>query len=237
MTGSEVTRDAVPGARPGREAPTGAHAGRRRRRRRPGRATDGAGRRVSSYYGRPVLNKPRWAAPDIAGNLWPGGLAGASSLLAAGAHATGHAGPARTAKLGAAGAVSLSLGGLVHDLGRPSRFLNMLRVFKPTSPMNVGSWLLAGHAPLTVAAAAAAASGRHRSAGAAATVLQCPPAGVSTRRDPSGAPLRWPGGRRPSRRPEAGRAVDPACGRSGRVPFRRRATGRRYGRAGPGRAG
>ena len=32
---------------------------------------------------------------------------------------------------------------LVHDLGRPERFLNMLRVFKPTSPLSVGSWLLA----------------------------------------------------------------------------------------------
>jgi formate-dependent nitrite reductase membrane component NrfD len=31
---------------------------------------------------------------------------------------------------------------LIRDLGRPERFLNMLRVFKPTSPMSVGSWLL-----------------------------------------------------------------------------------------------
>ena len=30
----------------------------------------------------------------------------------------------------------------MHDLGRPARFLNMLRVFKVTSPMSVGSWLL-----------------------------------------------------------------------------------------------
>ncbi|MET9774033.1 NrfD/PsrC family molybdoenzyme membrane anchor subunit [Streptomyces sp. NPDC006367] len=123
----------------------------------------------SSYYGRPVLNTPRWAALDIAGYLWLGGLAGASSLLAAGGHATGRPALARTAKLGAAGAVSLSLGALVHDLGRPARFLNMLRVFKPTSPMNMGSWLLAGYAPLALAAAASDATGRLRPAGAAAT--------------------------------------------------------------------
>ena len=36
---------------------------------------------------------------------------------------------------------------LISDLGRPERFLNMLRVFKVTSPMSVGSWILAfdGH--------------------------------------------------------------------------------------------
>ncbi|HSC50551.1 MAG TPA: NrfD/PsrC family molybdoenzyme membrane anchor subunit, partial [Gaiellaceae bacterium] len=32
---------------------------------------------------------------------------------------------------------------LISDLGRPERFLNMLRVFKVTSPMSVGSWILA----------------------------------------------------------------------------------------------
>jgi hypothetical protein len=31
---------------------------------------------------------------------------------------------------------------LIQDLGRPSRFLNMLRMFRPTSPMNVGAWIL-----------------------------------------------------------------------------------------------
>ena len=41
----------------------------------------------------------------------------------------------------AALAVSPAL--LITDLGRPSAFLNMLRVFKVTSPMSVGSWVLA----------------------------------------------------------------------------------------------
>jgi formate-dependent nitrite reductase membrane component NrfD len=44
---------------------------------------------------------------------------------------------------------------LIHDLGRPSRFLNMLRVAKPTSPMSTGTWILtAFSAPVGVAAAA-----------------------------------------------------------------------------------
>ena len=45
----------------------------------------------------------------------------------------------------------------------------MLRVFKPTSPMSVGSWLLAGYAPLTMAAAAADVTRRYRIVGSAAT--------------------------------------------------------------------
>ncbi|GAA2609858.1 MULTISPECIES: NrfD/PsrC family molybdoenzyme membrane anchor subunit [Streptomyces] len=172
MSGSDVTRNGVEGARPGREALTGAHAGRRRRRRGRGRGERAMvpDAEFSSYYGRPILNKPTWKPLDIAGYLYLGGLAGASSLLAAGAHATARPALARTAKIGAAGAVSLSLAALVHDLGRPARFLNMLRVFKPTSPMSVGSWLLAGYAPLTVAAAAADVAGRYRLVGAAATV-------------------------------------------------------------------
>lgn len=122
-----------------------------------------------SYYGQPVLNPPTWKAADIAGYLFLGGLAGASSLLAAGAHAVGAPALARGAKLGAGGAVSLSLVALVHDLGRPARFLHMLRVCKPTSPMSVGSWLLAGYGPLAGTAALTAATGRLPRVGSAAT--------------------------------------------------------------------
>ncbi|MEV6115365.1 NrfD/PsrC family molybdoenzyme membrane anchor subunit [Streptomyces sp. NPDC052109] len=169
MSESDVTRDGVQGARPGREAPTGARAGRRRGRRGRGERPMVPEAEFSSYYGKPVLNKPTWRAPDIAGYLYLGGLAGASSLLAAGGQVTGRPGLAAPAKLGAAGAISLSLAALVHDLGRPGRFLNMLRVFKPTSPMSVGSWLLAGYAPLTLAAAATEVAGRYRLLGSAAT--------------------------------------------------------------------
>jgi hypothetical protein len=49
---------------------------------------------------------------------------------------------------------------LIHDLGRPARFLNMLRVFKVTSPLSVGSWILAPFSGLAVASAASEVSGR-----------------------------------------------------------------------------
>lgn len=43
---------------------------------------------------------------------------------------------------------------LILDLGRPERFTNMLRVFKPRSPMNLGTWALTGYAFFTTLRAA-----------------------------------------------------------------------------------
>ena len=74
------------------------------------------------------------------------------------------------AKVGALGAISLSAVALVHDLGRPGRFANMLRVFKPSSPMSAGSWLLAGYGPVAGAAAVSEVTGILPKAGAAATL-------------------------------------------------------------------
>jgi formate-dependent nitrite reductase membrane component NrfD len=125
--------------------------------------------RADSYYGLPVLKEPIWGSPDVPGYLFLGGLAGASSLLAGFAQATGNRELARASKTGAAAAIGLSLVALIGDLGRPLRFLNMLRVFKVTSPMSVGSWLLSGYAPLAGAAAASALTGRAPRAGAAAS--------------------------------------------------------------------
>ena len=107
----------------------------------------------ASYYGRPIVKQATWQATDIAGYFFLGGLAGASSVLAAGAQLSGRPALAKPLKLGAAGAIQLSLIALVHDLGRPARFLNMLRVFKPTSPMSVGVWVLFAYAPAATAAA------------------------------------------------------------------------------------
>jgi formate-dependent nitrite reductase membrane component NrfD len=122
-----------------------------------------------SYYGLPVIKEPVWRVPDVPGYLFLGGLAGASSALAAAAELSSRPELARAAKTAAAGAISASAAALVHDLGRPARFLNMLRVFKPTSPMSVGSWLLAGYGPAAGLAAASAVTGRLPWIGRAAT--------------------------------------------------------------------
>ncbi|MGW3498920.1 NrfD/PsrC family molybdoenzyme membrane anchor subunit [Streptomyces sp. NPDC001020] len=122
-----------------------------------------------SYYGRPVIKAPAWEARDIAGYFFLGGLAGAGSVLAAGAHVTGRPRTAWAMKVSSLAAVSLSAAALIHDLGRPDRFANMLRVVKPTSPMSVGSWLLSAYGPAAGVAAASAVTGRLPRAGALAT--------------------------------------------------------------------
>jgi Polysulphide reductase, NrfD len=135
-------------------------AGRRRRGRG---GSDGApvvpDVQFSSYYGRPVVKASPWEK-DIPAYLFLGGLAAGSSLLGAGGDLTGRPALRRVGRLGGLGAISLSFVALVHDLGRPGRFVNMLRVAKPTSPMSVGTWLLSAYAPAAGLAAAAELSGR-----------------------------------------------------------------------------
>ncbi|MFI6450466.1 NrfD/PsrC family molybdoenzyme membrane anchor subunit [Streptosporangium amethystogenes] len=165
---TDVRMDEDPRLRPEREAVVGS-AGRRRH---PGR-----GERLMvpeaefrSYYGQPVLNRPTWKAHDIAGYLFLGGLAGASSTLAAAAELTGRPRLARAGKVGALCALGGSLYALIHDLGRPERFLYMLRVFKVTSPMSVGTWILTVYGPQAGVAAATAVTGLFPRLGRAATV-------------------------------------------------------------------
>ena len=112
----------------------------------------------TSYYGRPILKASPWEK-DIPAYLFLGGLAAGSSLLGAGADLSGRPALRRSGRIAALGAITASFAALVHDLGRPERFVNMLRVAKPTSPMSVGTWILTGYAPL--AGIAAVAEGRH----------------------------------------------------------------------------
>ena len=119
---------------------------------RNGSITD-IGTTMESYYGRPVIKEPVWQ-PEIPVYMFFGGLAGASSVLHGGARLAGNDRLARTSLfIGATGDLVSPLL-LISDLGRPERFLNMFRVFKPTSPMSVGSWilLLSGGASTTAAA-------------------------------------------------------------------------------------
>ncbi|MCZ9308912.1 NrfD/PsrC family molybdoenzyme membrane anchor subunit [Corynebacterium uberis] len=105
-----------------------------------------------SYYGRPVVKAPPWESP-IGVYLFLGGVAGGSSLLALGAHASRRRLLRRNARLSAFTAASVGSVALIVDLGRPERLLNMFRVFKLSSPMNMGSWILGGFASLAGLAA------------------------------------------------------------------------------------
>lgn len=171
MSEAEVTRTGLEGVRPGREAQSWSHgdgAARNPSQRRGRRRRDGD--QFSSYYGKPIINLPVWRERDIAGYLFAGGLAGASSILAAGGELSGRPRLARRSKLCASLALAASFVALVHDLGRPERFINMLRVFKPTSPMSVGSWLLGVYGPLNGAAMLSDVFARAPRAGRAASL-------------------------------------------------------------------
>lgn len=118
-----------------------------------------------SYYGRPILKKPVWKQPDVPLYLWLGGIAGTSAALAEGARLSDRPALERVARLAAAAGSGIGSIVLVHDLGRPERFLNMLRVFKVTSPLSVGSWLLAGFSTAASVSAASHETARLRPAG------------------------------------------------------------------------
>ena len=99
-----------------------------------------------SYYGRPVLKEPVWKW-YIPAYFFTGGLAAGSSVLALGGRLTKRPVLAQRCRSVSVAAMAASAAFLVEDLGRPARFANMLRVAKPSSPMSVGSWLLAAYGP------------------------------------------------------------------------------------------
>jgi formate-dependent nitrite reductase membrane component NrfD len=154
MTTDSTTTGSAEAA-PGREALTGSKGGRRRGGGRGrGEQSMVPDAEFTSYYGRQVVKPSPWEV-DIPAYFFSGGLAAGSSLLAAGADLTGLPALRRTARLGAVGALGFSMVALVHDLGRPSRFVNMLRVAKLTSPMSVGTWILTGYSPFAMLAGGA----------------------------------------------------------------------------------
>jgi hypothetical protein len=95
-----------------------------------------------SYYGLPVLKAPVWTW-QIPLYFFLGGISGVSACIGFVAQLF-HSDPALVrvslwiALIGASICPIL----LIADLGRPARFLNMLRVFKLQSAMSMGAWIL-----------------------------------------------------------------------------------------------
>lgn len=116
---------------------------------------DGLPDRATTYYDRPLLKKPRWEWAVVT-YLFLGGLMGGSGMLVMLADDR----PEREADLArSARYVSFALATacpmvLITHLGRPERFLHMLRIFKFKSVMSMGVWgLIAFSGPATIAAA------------------------------------------------------------------------------------
>ncbi len=109
-----------------------------------GRNAGGFGRAQQSYYGHPVLRKAHWRW-EIENYFWVGGIMSGSAALAAIAEHFGDpqdAALVRTGRYLALGGAAVSGALLTKDLGRPERFLNMLRIVKFGSPMSIGVWSL-----------------------------------------------------------------------------------------------
>ncbi len=109
----------------------------------------------TGYYGLPLLKQPPWKW-EIPVYFFVGGAAGSAAMIGAAAHWTGRdRALARDCRYVAAVGAIVSSALLISDLGRPARFLAMLRVFKRQSPMSVGAWTLAAFGTFSGAAGCA----------------------------------------------------------------------------------
>jgi formate-dependent nitrite reductase membrane component NrfD len=127
---------------------------------------------VSDIHG-PFIHAPVWGW-QVASYFWFGGLASGSAFVALACDVAGDHRSAAIARKVALGAVAPAPVLLIADLGRPERFLNMMRIFKPRSPMNMGSWCLtafSGSAALAVAADVTGQAGAARGLGALTSLL------------------------------------------------------------------
>ena len=116
----------------------------------------------TGYYGMPLLKTPAWTW-EVPIYFFVGGAAGASAMLASVGKLSGaDRAMIRDARWLAAIGAAISPGLLVSDLGVPTRFLNMLRVFKVKSPMSVGSWTLMSFSSAAVASAVLSGKCRRR---------------------------------------------------------------------------
>ncbi len=107
----------------------------------------------TGYYGVPLLKQPPWTW-QIPIYFFAGGAAGSASVIGAVARWIGHDRElARDCRYVAAAGTALSTALLVSDLGRPARFLAMMRVIKLQSPMSIGAWTLAVFGTFSAAAA------------------------------------------------------------------------------------
>ena len=111
----------------------------------------------------PFIKPPVWTW-QIPLYMWVGGIAAGSSGVAAACDTAGDQRSAAIARRVALGAVAPAAPLLIADLGRPARFLNMLRIFKPRSPMNTGAWALAAFSVTGAVAVGADVAQRPRAA-------------------------------------------------------------------------
>lgn len=109
----------------------------------------------ASYYDVSILKAPVWKW-QIASYFFLGGVSAGAHVLA---RMAARGGGERYRDLTRAGSYIAALTALpcapllIADLGDPKRFHHMLRVWKPTTPMNLGTYVLTAHSGIAVASA------------------------------------------------------------------------------------
>src|SRR5688572_25385138 len=97
-----------------------------------------------TYYNQPLLKRPVWIW-SVPAYFYVGGVAGAALVLGAAAQSIDRQrfdGLIRKCRWTGAAGHGVSAFLLIIDLGRPERFLNMLRTLNLSSPLSIGSWVL-----------------------------------------------------------------------------------------------
>lgn len=125
----QAAKESVPNSNPPTEP---------KRRRKRGEDT------FTSYYGRPIVKKPHWVWP-VWVYFWTGGISSGASAIAALVEIFGDKKDVsiiRSAQYMSLASAAVSPVLLIIDLQRPERFLHMLRVFKLTSAISVGTYIL-----------------------------------------------------------------------------------------------
>ncbi|WP_142848487.1 NrfD/PsrC family molybdoenzyme membrane anchor subunit [Telmatospirillum sp. J64-1] len=128
-----------------------------------------------TYYGQPVVKTPPYDW-RIAAYIYCAGLGGSAQILSTLARLSGRemGDVVRNGRYLAVAGTILGTPLLVSDLKTPSRFYNMLRIFRPTSAMSIGSYILTGFGGLSTLTAMGQAAGG--TAEKAATAVQLPAA-------------------------------------------------------------
>ncbi|HLS68525.1 MAG TPA: NrfD/PsrC family molybdoenzyme membrane anchor subunit [Kiloniellales bacterium] len=108
--------------------------------------SDGRKRDIPTYHDLPALNTPHWDW-RVSAYIFAAGLGGATQLLSTATELLPHREGLSIRRKGRylsllSALVSAPL--LIWDLQTPRRFYNMLRIFRITSPMSFGSYLLSG---------------------------------------------------------------------------------------------